>query len=123
VHDVHSIYFEVMGEHGFPGFFIFMALMALTWFKASSIIRTCKKDPSLKWASDLAAMSQVSILGYAAGGAFLGLAYFDYYYHLITIVVITWVLVNKPDFYSAPKQKLDKSPMAGRKTAHRAGAA
>jgi putative inorganic carbon (HCO3(-)) transporter len=101
VHDVHSIYFEVMGEHGFPGFAMYMALMAFTWLKASSVIRASKKDPSLKWAGDLAAMLQVSIIGYAAGGAFLGLAYFDYYYHLVAMVVITWILVNKPDFYTA----------------------
>jgi probable O-glycosylation ligase (exosortase A-associated) len=105
VHDVHSVYFEVMGEHGFPGFFMFMALMGLTWLKASSVIRACKRDPARKWASDLAAMIQVSIIGYAAGGAFLGLAYFDYYYHLIIMTVIVWTLVNKPDFYSAQATK------------------
>jgi putative inorganic carbon (HCO3(-)) transporter len=105
VHDVHSIYFEVMGEHGFPGFFMFMALMAFTWFKASGIIRACKRDPTKKWASDLAAMTQVSMIGYASGGAFLGLAYFDYYYHLIALVVITWTLVFKPDFYTATAPK------------------
>ena len=112
VHDVHSIYFEVMGEHGFPGFFIFMTLMAFTWFKASGIIRTCKQAPDKKWAADLAAMIQVSIIGYAAGGAFLGLAYFDYYYHLIAITVIIWTLVNKPDFYAAtaPGRSLGKLP-------------
>lgn len=102
VADVHSIYFEVMGEQGFPGFFMFLSLMAFTWFKASSIIRACKKNPEQKWASDLAAMVQVSIIGYAAGGAFLGLAYFDYYYHLIAMIVITWTLVFRPNFY-APK--------------------
>ncbi len=107
VHDVHSIYFEVMGEHGFPGFFMFMTLMAFTWFKASSIIRTTKRDPANLWAGDLAAMIQVSIIGYAAGGAFLGLAYFDLYYHLIVMTVIAWVLVNKPDFYKAKDAKND----------------
>jgi putative inorganic carbon (hco3(-)) transporter len=112
VHDVHSIYFEVMGEHGFPGFFMFMSLMGLTWFKASGIIRACKKDPNNKWASDLAAMIQVSMIGYAAGGAFLGLAYFDYYYHLIALVVITWILVFKPDFYTAIAPKAGPKPLA-----------
>ena len=112
VHDVHSIYFEVMGEHGFPGFFMFMSLMGLTWFKASGIIRACKKDPNNKWASDLAAMIQVSMIGYAAGGAFLGLAYFDYYYHLIALVVITWTLVFKPDFYTAIAPKAGPKPLA-----------
>ena len=33
-------------------------------------------------------MVQVSLIAYAAGGAFLGLAYFDLYYHLIAIILI-----------------------------------
>lgn len=110
VHDVHSIYFEVMGEHGFIGFFTFISLIILTWTKASSIIRACKRDPDKKWAADLAAMLQVSLVGYMAGGAFLGLAYFDYFYHLIVLVVITWILVFKPDFYTAEAKKPGAKP-------------
>jgi probable O-glycosylation ligase (exosortase A-associated) len=107
VHDVHSIYFEVMGEHGFPGFFMFIGLMGFTWLKASTIIRACKRDSDKKWAADLAAMLQVSLVGYATGGAFLGLAYFDYLYHLIVLVVITWTLVFKPDFYLPKPDKVE----------------
>jgi hypothetical protein len=33
-------------------------------------------------------MIQVSLVGYAAGGAFLGLAYFDLPYHLMIILVL-----------------------------------
>jgi len=33
-------------------------------------------------------MIQVSLIGYAAGGAFLGLGYFDLPYHLIIILVL-----------------------------------
>ena len=36
-------------------------------------------------------MIQVSMIGYATGGAFLGLACFDLYYDLIAIVVILHV--------------------------------
>lgn len=89
VHDVHSIYFEVMGEHGFIGFALFMAIALFTWRRGSQIIRACKRDPERKWAADLASMLQVSFIGYAAGGAFLGLAYFDLPYHLIIVMVLT----------------------------------
>ena len=88
VHDVHSIYFEVMGEHGFIGLGLFLLLALFTWQRANQVIRLCKKDPERKWAADLAAMSQVSLVGYGAGGAFLGLAYFDLTYHLMIIVVL-----------------------------------
>jgi len=88
VHDVHSIYFEVMGEHGFIGFGMFILLAAFTWMRANQVIRECKGDPERKWAADLAAMIQVSLVGYGAGGAFLGLAYFDLTYHLMIVLVL-----------------------------------
>lgn len=102
VHDVHSIYFEMLGEHGFPGLFLFLLLLALTWFKCGSIIRRSKREPELKWAQDLAAMIQVSMIAYMVSGAFLGLAYFDYIYHLMALIVVTFQLVRKhPGFIQA----------------------
>jgi len=87
-HSSHSIYFEVLGEHGFVGFAIFLALGLSTWFSASWVIRRARRDRDKRWAADLAAMIQVSLVGYASAGAFLGLAYFDYYYVLIALVVL-----------------------------------
>lgn len=95
VHDVHSIYFEVLGEHGFPGLFLFLLLLGMTWQKCGSIIRRSKRNPDLKWAADLAAMIQVSMIGYMTSGAFLGLAYFDYIYHLLAIAVVTDYVINE----------------------------
>lgn len=106
VHDAHSIYFEVMGEHGFIGFSLFMLLGLLAWLRGKQIIKRCKNDPETKWAADLAAMVQVSLVGYAAGGAFLGLAYFDLPYHLMIIILLSakfvGVLDNKPAFSAHP---------------------
>jgi probable O-glycosylation ligase (exosortase A-associated) len=96
VHDVHSIYFEQMGEQGFIGLGMFLALGFMIWLRCAKIISLCKKDPGRKWASDLAAMIQVSMIGYATAGAFLGLSYFDLYYHLIAITVIVWTLIHQP---------------------------
>ncbi|OJW93049.1 putative O-glycosylation ligase, exosortase A system-associated [Thiobacillus sp. 65-1402] len=88
VRDVHSIYFEIMGEQGFIGFGLFMLLGLMAWIRAQQIITRCKNDPEKKWASDLAAMIQVSLVGYAAGGAFLGMGYFDLPYHLMIVLVL-----------------------------------
>ncbi len=87
VRDVHSIYFEVLGEHGWPGLILFLSLLALTWIKCNALIRHAAKHPEALWAKDLGAMIQVSLVAYMSAGAFLGLAYFDYIYHLIAIVV------------------------------------
>jgi probable O-glycosylation ligase (exosortase A-associated) len=86
--DAHSIYFEVLSEHGYPGLVLFLSLGAMTWFKAGRVRRLAGKDPGLRWADDLAAMTQVSLVGYAVSGAFLGLAYFDLFYVLVVIVVV-----------------------------------
>lgn len=90
VHNVHSIYFQVLGEQGWTGLVMFMGLLGLTWLKCWSIGRLAKKNPQLRWARDLAPMIQVSLVGYMSAGAFLGLAAFDYVYHLIAIVVVTY---------------------------------
>ena len=93
--DAHSIYFEVLGEHGFVGLFLFLLLMLLAWRTGSWIIRNTKGYQDLMWASDLARMVHVSLVGYAVAGMFLGLAYFDLYYILIAILVVTRRLVGE----------------------------
>jgi probable O-glycosylation ligase (exosortase A-associated) len=88
-HDAHSIYFEVLGEHGFVGLALFLSLGMIALAKGNRIRRISRKRPDIIWAHDLASMIQVSLVGYAVTGLFLGLAYFDLYYHLIAILVIT----------------------------------
>jgi len=86
--DAHSIYFEILGEHGFIGLAMFLLLAWFAWNTGNRIRRSTGKRPETKWAADLASMIQVSMIGYAASGAFLGLAYFDLYYTLIAVMVI-----------------------------------
>jgi putative inorganic carbon (HCO3(-)) transporter len=93
VRDVHSIYFEVLGEHGWIGFGLYMSMLGLTWLKCGAVIDATRKQPDKLWARDLAAMIQVSLIGYMSAGAFLGLAYFDYVYSLVAAVVVLHFLV------------------------------
>ena len=95
VHDAHSIYFQMLGEHGFVGLFLFLLLAWLAWRMASSTIRKCRDNPDLMWARQLSAMTQVGLIGYWVGGAFLGLGYFDLYYHMICIIVLTHAVVTR----------------------------
>lgn len=96
-HDAHSIYFEVMGEQGFAGLLVFLLLWFLAWRTASRIIRQTAGRPDFKWAYSLASMSQVSILAYLVGGAFLGLAYWDLPFYLLTVLVALQRLVGEAD--------------------------
>ena len=93
--DVHSSYFEVLGEQGFPGLFLFLALLYTTFRYSSKVIMMTKDKPDLSWASDLASMVQVSLIGYAVGGAFLGMAYFDLLYTIIAFIVCLHTMIEK----------------------------
>ena len=95
VHAAHSIYFQVLGEHGFIGLFLYLAIGVLTWRNGSWVLKHGKHDPELKWALDLVPMLQVSLLGFVVGGAFLSLAYFDVPYYVMTAMIATRLLVEK----------------------------
>ena len=84
-----------MGEHGFIGFGLFMLLAWFAWNTGTRIRRLAKQSPETRWAMDLASMVQVSLVGYAGCGLFLGLAYFDYYYTLIAVMVICKLVLEE----------------------------
>ncbi|MET0081757.1 MAG: putative O-glycosylation ligase, exosortase A system-associated [Sedimenticola sp.] len=94
-HDAHSIYFEVLGEHGFIGLALFLLLGISTLLLARSTAKITKKIEDLHWAYNLVNMLHVGVIAYAVGGLFLGLAYFDLYYHLIALVILTRLLVDQ----------------------------
>ena len=94
-HDAHSIYFEVLGEQGFVGLFLFLTMYFLAYWQGRKSIKLARQNPKVKWAGDLSAMVQVSLVGYAVGGAFLGLAYFDLPFHLMAILVLANYIAKK----------------------------
>jgi putative inorganic carbon (HCO3(-)) transporter len=87
-HVAHSIFFQVLGDHGFIGLGMFLFLIFAVWRTGTRIIKFTGKTPELKWASDLAKMIQVCVIGYVVSGAFLSLAYFDLFYDFIVILVV-----------------------------------
>lgn len=85
--NAHSIYFEVLGEAGFVGLFLFLGLGAATLTGAMWLVRRTRDRPDLAWARELGKMLPASVAGYAAGGAFVNLGFFDLYYTLVAILV------------------------------------
>jgi probable O-glycosylation ligase (exosortase A-associated) len=92
----HSIYFQVLGEHGFVGLALFLLLGLTTWITAGRIARRVRDDAEFgAWMPLLMRMVQVSIVGYGVGGAFLSLAYLDVPYYVMGFVVSAWALVHR----------------------------
>lgn len=85
----HSIYFQMLGEHGFPGLALYVLLGITAWRQAGRVGRQTRALPEYaNWAPLLMRMVQVSLAGFAVGGAFLSLAHFDVSYYIISFVVL-----------------------------------
>jgi len=118
-HDAHSIYFEVLGEHGFVGLTLFLVFWIVVLKTGNWTIKRTRDRPDLSWANNLTAMCQTGLIGYAVGGAFLGLAYYDLPYHLMTIIVITRVIVERE--LEATQVKIDQPAVVKRKNQFQPG--
>ena len=102
IHAAHSIYFQILGNHGFAGLFLFMGVFTATWRSASWLRRQKFPTPEADWCNQLGAMCQVALAGYAVGGAFLSLAYFDLPYNIMVLVVLTRIWVEKRGWQTEP---------------------
>ncbi|MFG6428491.1 putative O-glycosylation ligase, exosortase A system-associated [Roseateles sp. LYH14W] len=87
VHAAHSIYFMVLGEHGFIGLFLYLTLFTMVFLSAGHLRVKGVAQPETRWLSDLGSMLQVSLAGFAVGGAFLSLTYWDLPYNLLILAV------------------------------------
>lgn len=87
VHAAHSIYFQVLGEHGYPGLILYLLLGYLAFRMAGQVRRMTRGVAEDRWMFDLVGMCQVSLVGFAVGGAFLSLSYFDLPYNVLVIIV------------------------------------
>lgn len=102
VHAAHSIYFQILGNHGFIGLGLFITIWWMTWNSAGWLIKNAPREPQTEWCRDLGAMAQVSLAGYAVGGAFLSLAYFDLPYVVMVLVVLAKVWVTNKAWLTEP---------------------
>jgi len=94
-YSAHSIYFQALGEHGFVGLGIYLILGFVVWRRSSRIASLAAGRPGLEWLPLLMRMVQVSLLGFAVGGAFLGLLHYDLPYYLAALVVLAEVTMRE----------------------------
>ena len=95
VHAAHSIYFQVLGEHGFIGLTLYLLFGLFSWTLAGQLQKRAGNHPDLAWIRHFAAMAKVSLIGFGVGGAFLSLAYFDLPYYLTVTLVVMYRWLNK----------------------------
>lgn len=93
--DVHSAYFQVLGEHGFPGLALFVLLGLATWRAAGWVARRAAGRADLAWAGEMATMCRISLAGYAVCASFLTLAFYDYLYLIVAVVTCLRLVVAR----------------------------
>lgn len=83
----HSAYFEMLGEQGWPGLFLWLALHGLGLVQMERLYRRFRKSstPDQSWISSLALALQQAHLVYLAGAAFIGIAFLPFGFLLIAL--------------------------------------
>ena len=86
--DWHNASIEIMSEHGFIAFGIWISLILGTIISLSTLPKKAQGIPGLEWVSNYSYMLRASLITYYVGTTFLGLSYWDLLYHLIFISVL-----------------------------------
>jgi probable O-glycosylation ligase (exosortase A-associated) len=87
VYGPHSVYFQVLGEHGFTGIVLYFIFLGGAFFGARRIAKRASRLGDLQ-AMEYAKLCGVALIAFAASGTFLGRAYFDYLFTIAACVVI-----------------------------------
>ncbi|MES2878581.1 MAG: putative O-glycosylation ligase, exosortase A system-associated [Pseudomonadota bacterium] len=85
----HSIWFEVMGDMGFVGLFIFIAMIINAFMTGREIRALAERGgTSWRWASDLSDLLAAIMFVYAVSGSLLSVAYFELPYVVMMLLEV-----------------------------------
>src|SRR4030095_459921 len=73
----HSIYFQILGQHGFVALFIYLWLLVSVTLTLLRVRTIGRKSPDTAWIGTYATGLLIGFGGYGGSGAFLSSAYFD----------------------------------------------
>jgi putative inorganic carbon (HCO3(-)) transporter len=85
-HAAHSIYFQVLGEHGFIGLGIYLGILIAAALCFRKLAGLKLQDTSADWIHRLAKLCFSSIVAFAVGGALLSMAYYDLFIVIICLI-------------------------------------
>ena len=85
----HSNYFQALGEHGFPGLFLYLALCFVAFQSTQRILRSTAGRHDMTYERDLGLMCQLCLVGYYVGGLTITHTYYELFYVLIGVIYVT----------------------------------
>ena len=94
-HAAHSIYFQILGEQGFPGLVLYLIILLLAFRNCYLIRKMTKKREELRWLYDLATMIQLSLVAFCVGGAALSIPFYDMFIIWVCLLPVLRNLATK----------------------------
>ena len=93
----HSVYFQILGQHGFVAFGLYVALLVAVHLTLLRIRTASRRRQDTAWVGTYATGILVGLVGYVISGAFLSSAYFDlaWLYFALTAILAREVAVAK----------------------------
>jgi probable O-glycosylation ligase (exosortase A-associated) len=95
--DPHSIYFEVLGEHGLLGFALYMGLIVSILLMLRRLRKRWRDHPEHGYLSRYAEMTQLALYPFLVCGAFIPFAMFDLYFLLVATTSMLYALSQEAE--------------------------
>lgn len=84
----HSIYFQILGHHGFIALLLYLLLLFGTLQSLQKTKRLTENNVQNNWMAHYASGLQIGLIGFMVSGAFLSSAYFDLTYLFIALSAV-----------------------------------
>jgi len=108
---IHSIYFRVLGEHGFLGLILFMGLLFASWRSCTRVRKETRRTPEQRWAYDLSSMLQVSLIAFMTAGLATTSSYFDLSYQLMAMCSLLVVITANERVKAMGRNESESAPL------------
>ncbi|MFW8590624.1 putative O-glycosylation ligase, exosortase A system-associated [Glaciecola sp. 2405UD65-10] len=95
---VHSIYFQMMGQHGFVGLALFLTLLISSYFRFLALEKHFKKRKNQLY-SDICVAGKLSLTVFSISGALLNAAFFDLFYMIVILSALLHRESKNPSLY------------------------
>lgn len=94
IHGPHSVYFQLLAEHGYTGLILYLSLVISCLFTLKKTGKIARRlgDTTI---AEYTKMLRFSLIAFLVSGTFLGRAYFDYFFSVVGCIVILYLVARQ----------------------------
>jgi len=119
--EAHNVFVETLGDHGFPGLFLFVALVFGTIINCSTMSKRARRVPELDWAVSLGTMLQLAMWTFLAGSQFVHNATYSTPFELVALSLGARAVVERRLALEPPASVIRAQPAKPAAVAARLG--